>query len=74
MYVYIYIEREREREITYYVLPSFSKVELFLYHFELLLPQNAEAVAQLSKLFLSKVPAWMIATLSKQKLQDRCFL
>ena len=45
-----------------------------IYHFELLLLQNAEAVDQLSNLFLSKVPAWMIATLLKQKLQDRCFL
>ena len=36
-----------------------------LYHFVLLLFQNAEAVARLSNLFLSKVSVWRIATLLK---------
>ena len=44
-----------------------------MYHSEVLLLQNAEAVAQLSYLFLSKVRARMIGTLLKQKLQDWCF-
>ena len=36
--------------------------------------KTAEAVARLSNLFISKAPAWRIATSLKQKLRQRCFL
>ena len=49
-------------------------IYIYIYIYELLLLQNAEVVAQLGNLFLSKVPARRIAALLKQKLCYRCFL
>ena len=64
-----------ERQIYYGLRITYLFVgRTFLYHFELLLLQKAEAVAQFSNLFFSKVPAWRIATLFKQKLRHKCFL
>ena len=48
-----------ERQIYYGLRITYLFVgRTFLYHFELLLLQKAEAVAQFSNLFFSKVPAW----------------